>query len=50
VGEAAGVWLWAIAWPQTALGVLLDQFEVRDIRDMEWLPDLPFGAISPRLS
>jgi hypothetical protein len=49
VGEAAGVWLWAIAWPQTALGVLLDQFELRDVRDLEPLPDLPYGALSPRL-
>jgi len=49
VGEAAGIWLWAIAWPQTALAVLLEQFELRDVRDIETLPDLPFGAMSPRL-
>jgi hypothetical protein len=49
VGEAAGVWLWAIAWPQTALGVLLEQFELRDVRDLDRLPDLPYGALSPRI-
>jgi hypothetical protein len=49
VGEASGVWLWTVAWPQTALGVLLEQFELRDIRDIEMLPDMPYGALSPRL-
>jgi hypothetical protein len=49
VGEAAGVWLWTIAWPQTALAVLLEQFELRDVRDLDHLPDLPYGALSPRL-
>jgi hypothetical protein len=49
VGEAAGVWLWTIAWPQTALAVLLEQFELRDVRDIDQLPDLPYGARSPRL-
>ena len=49
VGEAAGVWLWAIAWPRIALAVLLDQFELRDVRDIDPLPDLPYGALSPRL-
>lgn len=50
VGEAAGVWLWAIAWPGTALAVLLDQFELRDVRDLDHLPDLPYGAVSPRIA
>jgi len=49
VGEAAGVWLWAIAWPQTALGVLLDQFELRDVGELDLLPDLPYGALTPRI-
>jgi hypothetical protein len=49
VGEAAGEWLWAIAWPQTALAVLLEQFELRDVRDIDTLPDMPYGALSPRL-
>ncbi|MDQ1288010.1 MAG: hypothetical protein QG622_1575 [Actinomycetota bacterium] len=50
VGEAAGVWFWAIAWPRTALGVLLDQFELRDIRHLAPLPELPHGALSPRIA
>jgi hypothetical protein len=49
VGEAVGVWFWAIAWPQTALAVLLDQFELRDVRDFDHLPELLYGALSPRL-
>ena len=49
VGEAAGVWLWAVAWPATAAAVLLEGFELRDARDPENLFDLPYGALSPRL-
>jgi hypothetical protein len=50
VGEAAGVWLWAIAWPETASAVLLEQFELRDACDPDNLFDLPYGALSPRLT
>jgi hypothetical protein len=50
VGEAAGVWLWTIAWPRTALAVLLDQFELRDIRALVPPPDLPCGALTPRIA
>ena len=49
VGEAAGVWLWAIMWPGTAAAVLLEQFELRDACDPDNLFDLPYGALSPRL-
>jgi hypothetical protein len=49
VGEAAGVWLWAITWPSTAAAVLLEQFELRDACDPDNLFDLPYGALSPRL-
>jgi hypothetical protein len=49
VGEAAGVWLWAITWPQTGAGVLLEQFELRDARDPDQILELPYGALSPRL-
>jgi hypothetical protein len=49
VGEAAGVWLWAIIWPGTAAAVLLEQFELRDARDPDNLFELPYGALSPRL-
>jgi hypothetical protein len=49
VGEAAGVWLWALIWPASAAAVLLEQFELRDARDPGHRLDLPFGALSPRL-
>lgn len=49
VGEAAGVWLWAIAWPPGAAAVLLEQFALVDVRSPEHRYDLPFGALSPRL-
>jgi hypothetical protein len=50
VGEAAGVWLWALFWPEAAAVVLLEQFELRDARDVGFLLDMPHGALSPRLS
>jgi hypothetical protein len=49
VGEAAGVWLWALTWPGTAAAVLLEQFELRDACDPDNVFDLPYGALSPRL-
>jgi hypothetical protein len=49
VGEAAGEWLWAIAWPHTGAAVLLEQFELRDARDAEPFLDLPSGIPSRRL-
>ncbi len=49
VGEAAGVWLWALAWPGTAAAVLLEQFELRNACDPDNLFELPYGALSPRL-
>ncbi|RJL33477.1 DUF6758 family protein [Bailinhaonella thermotolerans] len=49
VGEALGHWLWAVAWPPEA-GVLvaLEELDLRDLRDGA-LPDLPYGALTPRL-
>jgi hypothetical protein len=49
VGEAAGVWLWFIAWPVPAAAVLLERFELRDLRDPGHVLDLRFGALSPRI-
>jgi hypothetical protein len=49
VGEASGVWLWALVWPQNAGAVLLEAFELVDLRDPAHLLDLPYGALSPRL-
>lgn len=50
VGEASGDWLWALVWPENAAAVLLEQFELRDVRDPTYLLDLPYGALSPRLA
>jgi hypothetical protein len=48
VGEARGVWLWALFWPADAALVLAEHLELVDLRDT--LPrDLVVGAPSPRL-
>lgn len=49
VGEALGVWLWALTWPQAGAAVLMEQFALVDLRDPEHAYPLPFGALSPRL-
>jgi hypothetical protein len=49
VGEALGCWVYAIVWPATAGFLLIDDFALRDLRDGT-TPDLPLGALSPRLS
>ena len=50
VGEAAGVWLWAVLWPPEAELVLLEQVELHDLRHAahEGLT-LPHGAPTTRL-
>jgi hypothetical protein len=54
VGEACGVWLWVLVWPQSAAAVLLETFELVDLRvpdrAVEALLDVPYGALSPRLT
>jgi hypothetical protein len=48
VGEASGVWFWAIAWPAEAGYFLAEHLVLRDCRD--GVPaGLPFGALSPHL-
>ena len=50
VGEALGVWLWAVLWPPEAELVLLEHVELHDLRqDAHAQLDLPLGAPSPRL-
>jgi hypothetical protein len=49
VGEAHGCWVYAIVWPESAGFLLIDEFTLRDLRDGT-VPDLPLGALSPRLS
>ncbi len=50
VGEAAGVWLWAVLWPPAAELVLLEHVELHDLRhESHALLVLPHGAPSTRL-
>lgn len=48
VGEARGLWLWAIAWPAHAGYVLAEDLVLQDLRDGVPAPVL-FGAPSPYL-
>ena len=51
VGEAAGVWLFAIMWPPTAELVLLEHLVLHDLRREEQaVASLPYGALSPKLA
>lgn len=50
VGEAAGIWLWALLWPQRAGALLLEDLTLVDVRDPGHLLDVPVGALSPRLA
>lgn len=48
VGEARGMWLYAVAWPADAGYVFCDDLVLRDLS--EWLPsELVYGAPSPYL-
>jgi hypothetical protein len=47
-GEALGVWLWAVLWPQAAGYVLLEHVVLHDLRERV-PPDLVVGAPSPYL-
>lgn len=50
VGEALGFWLWAVLWPESAGFLLIDEFVLTDLRDAGHELDIPFGALSPRLT
>ena len=50
VGEAMGVWLWAVLWPPAAELVLLEHVVLHDLRAVAHESvDYPVGAPSPRL-
>ena len=50
VGEALGVWLWAVLWPPPAELVLVEHVALHDLRAVAHEQvDLPIGAPSPRL-
>ncbi|BAU85870.1 hypothetical protein SLA_4986 [Streptomyces laurentii] len=49
-GEARGLWLWAIVWPEQSGLLMYDELILTDIRDAGAEVDLlPFGALTPRL-
>ena len=50
VGEARGLWLWLVTWPETADLLLLDRLCLIDLREDGHTLDLPYGAPSPRLT
>jgi hypothetical protein len=50
VGEAGGVWLWAVLWPASAALLLVEDLELVDVRDGGRVVDPPTGAPSPRLA
>jgi hypothetical protein len=53
VGEAEGLWLWAIVWPVSEWMVVHDDLHLVDVRAPEHralLAELPTGALSPRLA
>jgi hypothetical protein len=50
VGEAKGLWLWAVVWPASAGLLLYDALSLSDLRDGYVEAELAFGSVSPRLS
>ena len=49
-GEAQGLWLWAIAWPERSGLLVHDELVLTDLRDAgAEVGLLPCGALSPRL-
>ena len=49
-GEALGLWLWVIGWPEH-VGCLIElgSLDLRDLREQDQDLLLPFGAHSPKL-
>ncbi|GAB2911450.1 DUF6758 family protein [Streptomyces sp. NPDC059173] len=49
-GEARGLWLWAILWPEQSGLLMYDELVLTDLRDAGGEVDLvPCGALTPRL-
>ncbi|MFF4649661.1 DUF6758 family protein [Streptomyces sp. NPDC001380] len=50
VGEAMGLWMWAVAWPERSGVLMYDELVLTDLRDAgAELELLPCGALSPRI-
>ena len=52
VGEARGMWLWAVLWPAQAGLLLMDDIALADVRDFgpSAYETLGYGAVSPRMT
>lgn len=49
-GEAMGLWLWAVVWPEDCALLLYDELVLADLRDAgSEIHLVPCGALSPRL-
>lgn len=49
-GEACGMWLWAVVWPEETGLLMYDELVLTDLRDLGAEVELlPCGALSPRL-
>ncbi|MET8284109.1 MULTISPECIES: DUF6758 family protein [Streptomyces] len=49
-GEALGLWLWAVVWPEQSGLLMYDELVLTDLRDAGAEVDLlPCGALSPRI-
>jgi hypothetical protein len=49
-GEARGLWVWAIVWPEQTGLLMYDELVLTDLRDVGAEVDLvPCGALSPRI-
>jgi hypothetical protein len=50
VGEALGLWLWAVVWPDQSGLLMYDELVLADLREAGAEAELvPCGALSPRL-
>lgn len=50
VGEADGLWLWIVGWPESAWTVVADDLRLCDARDDDAYRRYPIGAPNPRLA
>jgi hypothetical protein len=49
-GEACGLWLWAVVWPEQSGLLMYDELVLTDLRDAGAEVDLlPCGALSPQI-
>ncbi|GAA2471349.1 hypothetical protein GCM10010406_03690 [Streptomyces thermolineatus] len=49
-GEAGGLWLWAVVWPEQSGLMMYDELVLTDLREAGAEVELlPIGALSPRL-